>query len=98
VPEDDIPVLFSIVPDESSTHALLAAFQDMLTSIGPNTAPQVLVHSSQVHQDHMSISNYLSHIQIYLGTQDSENLPGEMFDSGAGLKVGCISYDEDSML
>jgi hypothetical protein len=40
----------------------------------------------------MSISNALLHIQLRLGTQDLEKLPEGMFDSGAGLHVGCRTY------
>jgi hypothetical protein len=49
VPEDDTRVVFSIVPEESSMHALLAAFQYVLTSSGPDTLPQVSVHSAHAH-------------------------------------------------
>jgi hypothetical protein len=78
-------------------NALSAAFQKFPTNSGPNTVPQVSVHSAHFHQYHMSISNALPHIQLRLGTQDSEKLLDGMFDSGAGLNFGCRTYNEDIM-
>jgi hypothetical protein len=69
VPEDDMPVMFSIVPEESSINTLLAAFQDLPTISGQDTVPQVSVHSAHIHQALMSISNALSYIQLRLVTQ-----------------------------
>jgi hypothetical protein len=71
VPEDENPLVFSIVPEDSSIQALSADFQDLPTSSGPYTVPQVPVHSAHAHQHPMSISNALPYIQLQLGTQDS---------------------------
>jgi hypothetical protein len=89
VPEDDTPLVFSIVPEDSYMHSLSAAFQDFPTSSGPDTVPQVLVHSDQAHQYPMSISNALPRIQLRLGTQDLKSLLPGIFNLGAGLNVGC---------
>jgi hypothetical protein len=42
----------------------------------------------------MTVLNALSCIQLWLGTQDSEEILEGMFDSGVGLHVGCRTYHE----
>jgi hypothetical protein len=41
LPEDDMSLVLSIVPEASSIHALSALFQDLTTSSGTYTIPQV---------------------------------------------------------
>jgi hypothetical protein len=60
IKNEDIPSMFSMVPEESSMDDLLAAFQDLSFISRTDTVPQVSVHIAQVHQYPMSISNALS--------------------------------------
>jgi hypothetical protein len=50
-----------------------------------------------VQQEAMSISNALPHIQLKVGSSDSDSLLEGMFESGAGLNVGSRAYHKSVM-
>jgi hypothetical protein len=79
------PLVCSIVPHDGSLHDLSATFAIIHYS---SDAAQVPVNPAQIQQEAMSISYALPHIQLKIGSSDSDSLLEGMFDSGAGLNVG----------
>jgi hypothetical protein len=85
------PSVFSIVPQDGSMHALSATSASVQDSSDPTRVP---VNSAQIQKEDMLISNALSHIQLNIGSSDSDFLLEGMFDSGAGINIDSHSYHE----
>jgi hypothetical protein len=88
------PSICSIVRHDGSLHALSTAFVSVQDSGDPIHVP---VDSSQIQQESMSISNTLPHIQLKIGSSDSDSLLEGIFDSGAGINIRSCYYHEAIM-